>query len=428
MGGVANQFISPSATPEHEIAMANGWGERRLRFMMEVEHTSDFGTTITEIILGYTDHPGIGIGGSIDPNMMFIVNSVMQIRRTQEFTPLGNQIHSSVTDSSHILVDNNWSGIYSQVSDQRMRPVDVFATMSRTHLGGIDGTIIDTRATSTNMAAKSRRSNASAANYMSQLLNGYNSASIATDYGAGNDEILNKARGISEENQAIKDPFLSAIAQIQGNPIIGNIFTYKDLCQLDPYIDNVTKAYMMSSTTQKVIHTAGLTATWQGSDLDTHVATILSQSIPSLLMDLALTRVVFKATNRTVNSAVTCAIIDAQGFISGDISRLLDTFRIRLEHEILRDVSRNNMFDYAIEMNVDLLGETWIKLSLNGNQYIDYVTPSFADALLAPVLTSDNNRATNLASDFEMLSRQLLDSNSKSHMKYNLGGYQPGGL
>jgi uncharacterized protein (DUF736 family) len=359
--------------------------------------------------------------------MEFYVNSVMQIRRTTEITPIGNQVHSNVTDSSHILVDNNWNGIYSPVNEQRMRPTDVFATMGRAHLN-IDGPIIDTRATSTQMAAKSRRTNANAACYMSQILKGYSQATTLTEYGAGNDEILNKARGMAEENQATKDPFLSAIAQIRGAQVIGNVFTFNDLLHLDPNVESVTAAQLLNPVMKSKVHSAGMTATWQGSDMETHVATILSQSVPSLLMDLALTRVVFRATNRTINSAVTTAIVDAQGFISGDLTRQLDTFLLRLEHEILRDISHDNMMDYAVEMQIDLLGETWIRFSIGGNPYVDYVTPSFADALLAPVITSDDQRAVTLASDFESLSQHLLDRNTLNHTKQNLGGFAPGQL
>src|ERR1017187_5870947 len=56
MGGLANKFISPAAAPEKEIILSNGWNERRLRFMMEVEYNWYTGGKMVEVILGYSDY------------------------------------------------------------------------------------------------------------------------------------------------------------------------------------------------------------------------------------------------------------------------------------------------------------------------------------------------------------------------------------
>jgi hypothetical protein len=421
MGGIANQFISPVATPEKQIAMINGWNERRMRFMMEVEYSYYTGGKITEVILGYTNYNGVGINGSIDPNMEFYINSTLHVRNNIEYTPTGNQNHISVADSSHVLVDNNWTGVYSSNKEQRMRPEDVYSTMSRSQIAGIgDGSLLDTRAMSSTIAVKSRRNNASAANYMSTILKGYSQAAMSAEFGMGDQEILSKARGFARESLASKDPFLLAIAQIRGMAV-GNIFTFNDLKLLDSNIEYVTKANLMAPTVQAGTHQSGQTADWGGSDIYTTVATILSQSIPSLLMDLALTRIVFKSSNRDIGSVIRTMIYDAQGFSSGDQSQALDTFILRLEHEILRDVSFDNGIDFALEMHIDLLGETWVKLSLDGGPVIDYVTPSFCDALMTPVITMDDQRAVTLASDFELLTSTLLDNNSKTRINQQSG-------
>ncbi|EKD22587.1 MAG: hypothetical protein ACD_84C00040G0001 [uncultured bacterium] len=426
MGGIANQFISPVATPEKQIVMANGWGERRMRFMMEVEHTFHTGGNITEIILGYTDYNGVGLAGSIDPQMEFYINSTMHIRNTVEHTPMGNQLHQSITDSSHILIDNSWTGICSGAKDQRMRPEDVYATMGRSHLSDLDGTVLDTRSMSSNMATKSNRANGSAANYMAKILNGYEQATMSAEFGMGNAEILSKARGLTRESLATKDPFLHTLAQVRGSPV-GNTFRFNDLKLIDMNVEHVTRAQLLAPTAMSTVHQVGLTADWGASDQVTSIATILSQSIPGLLMELALTRIIFKASNYDSSAAIQIMVVDAEGFGSGDYSRNLDVFRLRLEHEILRDVSYDNQVGFAIEMRVDLLGETWISLSWDNQSPIDYVTPSFADALLTPVITMDNTRAVTLASDFESLAASLFDTGTYNTVSGNKSGsWQPG--
>ena len=427
LGGIANKFITPSAVPEMEIKIANGWGERRMRFMLEIECQSEMGTTISEVILGYSEYVGVSINNHIDPQLVFYVNSTMQVRKTLSMTPLGNQMHTSIIDSSHILANNNWSGAYDSVIDRRMRPEDVYATMTRNTLG-LEGGILDTRAMSSNVATKSRRTNSSPANYMAQILNGYTQATNDVDYSANAGTVVSKARDITRENPANVDPFLSAISNVRGTSMVGNSFTFSDLRAIEPNIEYLTEARLIAPTQKTTVHTAGQTSAWHGSDIDTYIANVLSQSVPSLLMDLALTEIVFKTTNRTINSTIITQILFGQGFVDGDISKQLDVFKLRLEYEILKDVSYENTIDFAIEMKVDLLGETWLSLSLNGQPQIDYVTPSFSDALLVPVLTTNDQRTTNLASDFESLTMALLDDNAQRHVSASMGGWKPGSL
>jgi len=429
LGGIANQFIKPAATPEKQIVMANGWNERRMRFMMEIEQNWITGGKSTEVVLGYTNYVGVLASGVIDPQMEFYVNSTTQIRSNVEFTPMGTQVYNSVSDSSHILADNNWSGIFTPQKEQRMRPEDVYSTMSRqglyTGLGA--GSIYDSRSISTTSAVKSRRSNASAANYMAQVLQGYSNASQSREFGDSQEKLFTKARGDVAESLVSTDGFLSAIGQIRGTGI-GNVFTYNNLLALDPQVELVTRAQLMMPVVQATAHQAGQTAEWGGADIFTTTATVLSNAIPSIMMDLTVTRLVFKTTNRNFGGAITTVVFDAQGFSSGDLTRQLEVFKIRLEQELLRDISFNNAIDFAIEMRVDLLGETWISLSLDGKAPVDYVTPSFCDALMVPVLTCSDTLTTTIASDFEALSISLADLSSQNHKYGPVGGWKASGI
>jgi len=423
MGGLANKLVSPAATPEKELLLPNGWVERRMRFMMEIEYNYTTGGGMTEVVLGYTDYNGVGISGSIDPNMLFFVNSIMEVRHTQSIGMMGNQTLTAVTGSSHVLVDNAWQNVYSPMRDQHMRPVDIYAAMSRVQMRDIpqEG-IVDARTMANNTAVKSFRSNASAASFVSKIFNGYTKSVVQGPFGDSEGDIIDRARGLTSEDSASEDPFLCAVMQIRGESGVGNTFTYGDLRRIDPNIDNVTIAQLLSPQALATVHRPGQTSDWGGSDIMTSTANILSQTIPGLLMDLALTRVVFKSTNRDINSTARTVILDAQGFSNGDLSRPLAAFVSRIESEVLKDISFNNAIEFAIEMNVDLLGETWLSLSLDGKAPIDFVTPSFCDALMTPVISNDNNRVLNLADDFQRLSEHLVDNVTGSTMKSRENG------
>lgn len=411
--GIANQFISPSATPEKQIDISNGWGERRMRFMMEIEIELYAGARIKEVILGWTSHMGVTTAGSIDPRMEFYVNSTLQIRETIMRTPVGNQTYSSVIDNSHVLVDPTWSGVYTPNTDTRLRPEDVFTTMSRSHLGGL-GKVADARTMSMNNAVKSRRQNGSAANYMADILRSHKQASALEEAGAAEQEILMKARGFAQENVAAADYFLASISQLRGMGV-SNVFQYQDLLTLDPNVNNNTVASILGATQRAGVHQAGLTADWGAADAETTAATVLSQSIPAIMMEVGLTNVAFRSTNQDIGGRMNTVFMDVRGFVNGDLSMQAQYLRDNLEQTILRDLTYNGQWTYALDMQIDLLGETWIKLSLNGGPFIDYVTPSFCDALSVPVLTNNQDGALQLANDFEMLATALSEASSDGH-------------
>jgi len=411
--GIANQFIAPQATPEKQIDISNGWSERRMRFMMEIEIDLYMGGRIKEVILGWTSHLGISTAGQIDPQMEFFVNSTLQIRETIANTPVGRQTYSSVVDNSHILVDPSWSSIYTAQADTRLRPEDVFTTMSRTHLSGL-GKVADGRTMSMNTAVKSRRSNGSAANYMADILRSHKQASVLEEAGAGEQEILMKARGFAQENIAAADYFLAAISQLRGMGV-SNVFQYSDLISLDEGVTHNTVASFLGQTQKSSVHQQGQTQHWAGADAETVAATVLSQSVPAAMMEVGLTNVMFKSTNQDIGSQMHTVFMDIRGFVHGDLSTQAQYLRNQLEQTILRDLTYNNSISYSVEMSVDLLGETWIKISLNGGPFIDYVTPSFCDALTVPVLTNNSNAATQLASDFELLASALSEASKDAH-------------
>lgn len=411
MSNVANQFVAPSATPECSIAIPNGWDTRRYRFMLAVESTLVMGIKSIELILGYTEYPGISGAGHIDPGMQFIINSVMSLRETVTRTPTGNSVIPTVTDSSHILCNNDTNNTieaYSSGVTTRMRPEDVFSIMSRGNLAG-NPNMFDARTAMSGIAVKSNRLNNSPTNYMSRILSGYQAGAMMND-GSGESALLSEARRSMAENSTIDDAFMKAISHVRGG-IISNIFTFNDLKQLDPNVENVTVCRTAGSAQQTMgLHQAGFTANWGQSDGTTYAANILAQAIPGLLMELGLTRMIFKATNRTFNSDTLVAIIDNDGFVGGDTTRQCEMFKLRVVQEILNNFSHNNIVDYDITVNVDLLGETWVSISYGSPESYDYVVPSFCDALIVPVISNNNTLIDNLASDFQVLSSMLLEN------------------
>lgn len=406
LAGLSSSFISPSAAPESLISIASGWNEKRVRFLMEIECQYIVGGAATTYIQGYTSFPGVSANQAVAPDMEFYINSIVTTKKSFIPTPFGMQTVATVTDNSHLLCSNSWQGLTQPGQQRMMRPQDVFCNMQSSHIQGVYdndiSNVFDGRTILRTEATKSARGNGLAGSYASKIIDGYVIGSSLSDFGQSETAILNRGKSEVMEAQASIDPFLAALASITANGIT-NRFKYSDLVKLDSNVSYVSNFAISGQTQQIQNHSVGQTSGWHGSDNVTLGATILSQAVPAIMMDLMITRLIFKSTNHDITGQMQTIIIDGKSFSNMDLTRHFDLFKRRLEKEVLLDLTFNNQIGYSIDMRVDLLGETWISISLDGKAAVDYVTPSFCDNLFVPVITSNANTVQNLTNDFENL-------------------------
>lgn len=416
LGDLAQRFVVPSAGPELDsnghskiITIAGGWGEQRLRFQMEVVTTFAAGGEIREIVQGFTDYVGLSMGNHLDPAMVFHINSVVKTRNVVEHTPLGRRSYQGVIDSSHILVDNNYSGMFQSNIDERMRPEDVFSAMTRAVYSS-EGTFVDARTANTSNPVLSQRKNGIPSNYVASILSSYQNAAISPSQdNVSEASLLGIARDFSSNQTIVNDAFIKAISQLQGVPATSH-FTMRDLMNLDPNVVSMTSVVKAGPLQVSGMHNAGSTATWDGSDIVTQTASILSNSVSALLMELGLTGIHFRSTNRNLTMQAETVIGDYLSFSNQDMSRNIQTFVNRFHHEVLNGITWNNQIGYELEMRVDLLGDTWISLRFGDETQMDFVQPSFADSLIVPVLSGSKDHVQGLANDFNMFVNSVIDT------------------
>lgn len=417
MAGVASSVLMPGATPESKIMIPNGWNTRRLRFFMEIVTEDRTGLMHTsEYIVGYTDHCGM-LNGFLDPNLVFYINAVNITRSQTRETPLGTQVHHNLLDASHVLVNNDYQGIYHQNQVYAMRPEDVYDHIDHKELAdGLDGFAVDGRTKLTGNATKSQRQNGIASAYMADLLNSY--LQVSRDASQVDQRtMLQNARMTVESATVSADPFMSYIRGKYGMTG-GDHFTYRDLLDLDPNVDQIRHVAPVDVMQRGMMHSTGQTADWGSSDLTTQAATVLSQSVPGYMLQFGINKIRLFSTNMDIGLNVSTKIGGALSFNSGeDLSRNIQAFTFRLENELLKNISMSNAISFTLELVCDLLGETWITLSLNGDAPTCYVAPSFCDALMAPVVTTNYMVLNGMASDFDTLMQDVVDRDST--IRYN---------
>lgn len=410
ISGIAGNVLKPAAQSNGVINIANGWDVPRLRFMMEIEHVGSVVNKQIQYVTGYTDYVGVsqhGVNTNIDPNMRLFLNNVVTTRNVVENVGWGPMERNYVSNASHILMGEHAPsfGNFHNVTHS-MRPEDVFATASLNFLA--NGDTIDTRTTFQNgQLKKSNRTNSSASNYLSRVLQAHINTHKDNDFSDDYSIIMDNARG----SDIIQDPLVSAdsfLYKLTSETSLANGGTtlYGELCRLHPELDSISLFILKDNKT--TVHQRGSTEHWNGNTLETVTATILSHSVPSIMMDLMLTGVNFMATNQTITGEYVIQLLGSKSFSNNvDLTPYLENFLNRLKSEVLRGITNNNTITFNLTMHVDLLGETFISISVNGQPSIDYVMPSFCDALSTPVLTNNRQDLLSLTHDVTTLADNI---------------------
>jgi hypothetical protein len=82
----------------------------------------------------------------------------------------------------------------------------------------------------------------------------------------------------------------------------------------------------------------------------------------------------------------------------------------RFNTEIVPDFASNEYatnIPYTLTMDIDAFGSTSIQISYDGSPVTPYVTPSFCDSLLAPVVTPTLKGFSNIVHDMDMILNQV---------------------
>lgn len=435
IGQVASQIIQPSAESEGVAQIVNGWQTPRFRFMMQVLEKTQLGNETYEAwYVGHTDHSEglIEKGGGhllIDNHLQFYVDAVHRVKSQQLMN--NGQIFSKQTgiDGSQFIYGNgNLSSIFTpqpnQPMDYKIRPVDVFRSKETMQTmvnqgwitpddfgpaGGISGynnhANVGTFITGAELSA---RRNNNPGTFLFDTINNYQKAVNVTEgYMGDESNVVKEAVTMANDGTAYQDQLFTFLRGIVSNIQHTGRFTWGELLQLAPYIDDVTQ--VVTNTNQQHVWHAGNTNHWRGSDSETIAATLLAHSIPTIMMENLGFSIRFTMTNMTLDGSV---VWTPEHFTS--VSQSIDwqilTDRIinRILIELIPKISINNQLPFSLVVDSSIAGDTMINISLNNQQPYVYVMPTFADNAASPVITPDRNKYIQFTDDIYRVASDLL--------------------
>lgn len=439
IASVSGLILRPSTEARGQIHIPNGFNTKRFRFMMEVviDGNGHFGTTQqVQYLCGYTDQADVTMNNTLDPRMRLYFNSSVLTRRTSQNTPMGLQTLQTGREASHVLTNRNdfvpGFGEQNQ-SLHMMRPSDVFYRMgvnagaSMGNTQRVDTTYDFRSILHAGKINKSKRSNTNTSTYLSSILTNYRDMVSMADPSGDYGSIMADAGGrMNKETLMTEDPFLgSLLAHRYTSFMEGGSITYQELCNLSPSLDSLVDVITQRGNLQMMggAMDRGSTEHWKGTNNETVMATIVTQSVPALMMDLMLTKVAFMATNKTLDGQFMVQLTGGQSFAENlDLTPYLMSFQTRLRDEVLRELSQNNLIEIDLQCEIDLLGDSKVGISSMGGPMIPFVMPSFCDALTVPVIAPDAKTLELLSHDIAVLGENIATDYSLPAQHFGIGG------
>lgn len=419
--GVAGEFLKPQAQAESAIMIPNGWQTERFYFFMEVRiFHGGLGGYTTEFIQGYTDQADLSYTGNFDPQTVFFINSITRMKTRIEHTAMGARQVAVVNDAFHVLTNNQYGGIDqlrnpTEQNQCTMRPGDIQHMAAANHLnltGAVDLSVMNTT-----QPKASRRTNGLANEYTSVLLNSQALALSGDMYGDGGPGIHSEASRMAIEKPVTTDAFVKAISQMNQTAVTDH-FTFNDLLRMDPELGNsADQRLMMVASGPAQLQSAGLgtyqaghSEHWQGTDIQTQAATIITNGITGLMIEAGMSTIDFFVTNLTFGGQVEWKIVDAKGLGGQDITPSLPYFQARVYHDLIEPLTYHGQIGFTIRVRSQITYATMVTLQLDALPEVTFVSPTFADALASPVVTASHDRLSAVASDFTSLMDHVIST------------------
>ena len=459
-------IIAPAteATPQSFVQLPNGWGQERFIFMMKVRVTQAMSNIINYYYLtGYTDTNEVSLSGHIASNLAFYINNSCLVRE------ISNVIHGALVPQltgvqiSQVLTGQHHTGMSALGptgnNDYQMLPstiAEMAGSLATTQfvpagmpgqLGQPNQPMLDTTPMFFKGSMLQFRDNNMPNRWLSRYLQGY-SVGMADSYNDETNTNMFKAMAGS-----IPEPLFQndeVLTLLKRNSMFGDrnrgFVTWQELCQVSPGLDGRTTVNRVRPQDLAYLQQAGTSESWGAATRNAWAATIVSQIVPSIMAPLMLTRITFTLTNMVLGGGWQVQIhsnaadlygtnqyggatndqyvITPKSFMSSnvDISNYLEQFRLRILTELAPALLYSP--DWPIHLTVDaqLMRDTVIDISVAGEMKEHFVFPTFADNLLAPVLTNNYGNVQAMSVDLIKIANDVISSPAVGTSSMNMGG------
>lgn len=438
LAGIAGNIIMPGAQIDRLVTIANGWGNKRYRFVMHaVPDVPGLPSTIQYIYTGYTNLTGmvpVATGYDFAPDMQLFVNNRMVISSVAPNSLNTNGFYN-VQNASHVIHPGTLGGIARPTFDpgnlaplqvpSTMRPTDLMHALNAQETSQLNARFVGDMRSAVTLGL-SRRTNQLPSNYLATSLDSLHRAIHTEDPNVGQHGVYAAAAATSTESGVYEDPLIGMISMNRtGYAELGYV-TWNEMKGVLPELVNrgVVQVINNKDVKKKDIYqsVAGDYQPWytqniQGGginvdqSLEAIVSTYLMQCVPAIAIQHLMSRVSLRATNMTPDGTIQVQVdppVPLFGSLpQGYITQSVQNFVAALEVAVLRDMPINKNIPFNLAMHLDAFGDSHIQISINGQPPVPYCSPTYADASFTPIVTTNHTNLNNIANDVKFLASNL---------------------
>lgn len=445
LGEVSNKLLRPATYIDKKVSIVNGWDEPRFSFIMEFSKSLRNGKEFVFVYSGFTDYVGATWAGSIDPKMKLHITSVysyMKDYNRDGIVHAQSQANNAIIVSERHYADphrpfgveyNNGGSFRPQ--EFVLDPASIFmasrrrAALEGTAIGG--NNVFFAEGSVGALATPTMRANASPSFYLAQFMNKVGSSAsyrsnplwgenaewehTQIERGQELDMIGRDLKGTAPQSMRA-DPLFSLYASSTDINSSASIY-WSDLRSTFPYIENdeitsiiypetvAKKGFEPSTAIRNGVYNGQDQDQWNGSNLETIIATSIQQQLPALMMAEQIKSIRFTVTNMVNDPLAAQKYFWTIGFNDRSVydnrsalvfmiphdaavgRRLLENFQIRVERTLLDGTFPDNTVGFSIVIDADVISGCHIGISIDGDAMQSFGTPLYVTSALSPYIT-----------------------------------------
>lgn len=427
--GALGGLMSMSTSSQGEIAIPNQWDQTRGIFMLMLDFQMRDGVTIRYVVQGYTETPEFS-AHYIDPNLVFYVNnSISYTFKTRMVSGVAAGQGLMMQANYHPLqaFDDMSSGMGAGMGNKfgaasvaikpkvLIRPQDIVSNMANSNLL-IDGVeVVEDFSQQLGGAGpslqSSTRSNAVGSTMASRLLNAFNNshASLSGRFDISAGDVADQAFNELVEQDAAHDLFLRMLSNHKNGSGTSS-FTYRQLEGLVPGIsDDTIRTITVNNGRGVQMHQKHDSMTFGKQSSSAIAAANLQVSLPSLMVECMLFSLSFTAVSNTPTMEVVFSNVVPQAFDQELSLKQWRVFEHRFKTEIIPLLRGPNKYPVDMMVNCQFNGELMLKITVAEEEVLEFISPTFCDGLLSPVITSDEASAMSLSQEMMTMCEAVSD-------------------
>jgi len=421
-------ILTPSSRVTGEAKIANGWGEKRFKFIMVLEMTyPSTNVTLINYVQGYSEFLGMTHSGIIDPNMKLFINSVSVLRKTFDsqtgkFTIIPLHKYNVVqNDLSNLdYVEGNFMPDVRNFNDtlKLSRPEDILANM--TTLRTVEsGTTVISDVGNVNQLNIVESKHLIPTQHVSSTVSTAVDTVLAGSVYDDNADLLSAMLGFSLTIGPEQILVFKLILDATG--MLRSYFTLNELTRMlgvadvnyDVILSKEIGSMHINNNVPTILQTESTEDTY-GAEIETRKSILIHEAIVNTLNNSLLSQIVFEIDNLSIepNYAILSAASEIEGL---DLVYHANKFISMFITKAWTSITENNAIPIKLLVSANIISDTTISISIGSNPEVVYRYPTFADSKYLPLIV-DNSGLTQLTEAYEaVVDTALNTSRAVSH-------------